>query len=396
MTGHSEGPLQGNTTTDPEDPNCRSNYTIILMFIDQTNPGYFHHRLNDIILLFSMATLGIVLNLCMGRALAEKSAYRQSANAMLIFNLAIADSLVALFCLMSDGIWNVTMQWVAGDVVCKIVKFMQMFSLYATTLILTGMTVERCITVTFPISKSSRSESLRRARLIVGFAWLFAFVCSIPQAVIFHVERAPICPDFFQCVTHNFYTSAAQELAYTMTTLVLMFILPFVIICFCYITIFASFSKEAQQALGQVRESSLRSVDQCSSPPTVHTERIKPGKRLYQKARRISLWMTFTIALTFVICWTPYYVAMLAFLLQWEIPPETISSIFCFGMSNSVLNPIIVGAFRLTTGNGFKKQTKVIASTASRGGTPVDPRETAPKNSRLRMKYEGPNESFDL
>ena len=28
---------------------------------------------------------------------------------------------------MGDGVWNVTMQWLADDVVCKFFKFMQMF-----------------------------------------------------------------------------------------------------------------------------------------------------------------------------------------------------------------------------------------------------------------------------
>ncbi|XP_055345611.1 gonadotropin-releasing hormone receptor-like [Paramacrobiotus metropolitanus] len=318
---------------------CRHNYTILLLFINATNPDYFLYRLNDIIILLTLAVLGLLFNALMAWLLLRDQAFAQSANAFLALHLAIADVLVALFCMISDGAWNITMQWMGGNVLCKVVKFMQMFGLFATTLTLTGMSVERCITVIFPISKSGRHLTLRRSRTIAGFVWVIAGVCSIPQAIIFHVERAPICVDFYQCVTHGSYSSDQQELAYNMLILCLMFIVPLVVICVCYILIFASFTKEAQQALG---DSDIR--PQLLNPHARNGP--KRGQRLYLKMRRISLWMTFFIAVTFVVCWTPYYMLTLAHLFKWSSPPATLASLYLFGMSNSVLNPIIFAGFR--------------------------------------------------
>jgi gonadotropin-releasing hormone receptor len=65
------------------------------------------------------------------------------------------------------------------------------------------------------------------------------------------VERAPICADFFQCVTFGAYTEAWQEVAYTMSTLCIMFLIPLIIIISCYITIFIKISPEAKLALSK-------------------------------------------------------------------------------------------------------------------------------------------------
>lgn len=54
-------------------------------------------------------------------------------------------------------------------------------SLYASTMILTGMTVERCIAVTYPFSMSRPKSAMYRAKVTSAVAWSLATLCSIPQ-----------------------------------------------------------------------------------------------------------------------------------------------------------------------------------------------------------------------
>ena len=127
MSHSHDTPDLGRSQTEESENDCQSNYTIVLLFLNATNPDYYRHRNNDIIILFSLAILGVILNLCMAWSLMHKAAYKKSASGVLTLQLSFADLLVALFCLTSDGIWNVTMQWLAGNLLCRFVKYMQMF-----------------------------------------------------------------------------------------------------------------------------------------------------------------------------------------------------------------------------------------------------------------------------
>lgn len=100
-------------------------------------------------------------------------------------------------------------------------------------------------------------------------------------------------------------------------------------------------------------------------------------QKLIHRAKMKSLRISVAIVAAFIICWTPYYVSMLIFMFMnpdervnihlyifnllkyWQFLKEILfslwfqfgddlmSAIFFFGMSNSVVNPIIYGAFSL-------------------------------------------------
>ena len=89
------------------------------------------------------------------------------------------------------------------------------------------------------------------------------FLLDHPQAVIFHTEAAPFQASFKQCVTHGAYTARWQEVTYTVSTLVLMFFLPVVIMVLCYVAIITRITKEAKMASGR-HSSSLHVVTQTS------------------------------------------------------------------------------------------------------------------------------------
>lgn len=57
-----------------------------------------------------------------------------------------------------------------------------------------------------------------------------AFGIWHPQFFIFHVARGPFVEEFYQCVTHGFYTADWQEQMYATFTLVFTFLLPLCIL----------------------------------------------------------------------------------------------------------------------------------------------------------------------
>ncbi|XP_058840618.1 gonadotropin-releasing hormone II receptor-like [Topomyia yanbarensis] len=73
-------------------------------------------------------------------------------------------------------------------------------------------------------------------------------------------------------------------------------------------------------------------------------------QRLIHKAKMKSLRISVVIVVVFMVCWTPYYIMMLIFMFlnpTERLGEDLQTGIFFFGMSNSLINPLIYGAFHL-------------------------------------------------
>lgn len=86
---------------------------------------------------------------------------------------------------------------------------------------------------------------------------------------------------------------------------------------------------------------------------TIHSDYIRRSdsnrQKLIHKAKMKSLRISVVIVAAFIICWTPYYAMMLIFMFtnpDERLSDDLQSGIFFFGMSNSLINPLIYGAFQ--------------------------------------------------
>lgn len=59
---------------------------------------------------------------------------------------------------------------------------------------------------------------------------------SLFQAIVFRVAEGPFVEEFYQCVTHGFYTERWQEQAYTTLSLIFMFVMPLLILVSTYVS----------------------------------------------------------------------------------------------------------------------------------------------------------------
>ncbi|KAJ8718485.1 hypothetical protein PYW08_002722 [Mythimna loreyi] len=253
----------------------------------------------------------------------------------LIFQLSIADLLVTVFCIAGEAAWSFTVQWYAGNIACKLFKFLQMFALYLSTFILVLIGVDRWLAVKYPMR--SMATATRSGRLVI-IAWVLSVVLSVPQAVVFRVAQGPFIEEFHQCVTHGFYTQRWQEQAYTTLSLIFMFILPLVILVSTYVSTVRTIAKSEK-----VFKPEVRRQEKYFTPDMNR-------RRLIDRAKMKSLRMSVVIVAAFLIWWTPYYVMMIIFTFlnpDKDQSEELLSGIFFFGMSNSLVNPVIYGAFHL-------------------------------------------------
>ncbi|XP_047494958.1 uncharacterized protein LOC125043048 [Penaeus chinensis] len=156
-------------------------------------------------------------------------------------------------------------------------------------------------------------------------------------AVVFHVSKGPFLEEFLQCVTYGFYTAVWQEQLYTTFSLVCMFILPLFILTMTYASTFITLQK-SERIFRNERTTLGNTCPEFNR------------RRLLRKAKMRALRISVVIVLAFVICWTPYYISMVIYIFTdptEHLSQELQSGIFFFGMSNSLINPIIYGAFHL-------------------------------------------------
>lgn len=108
----------------------------------------------------------------------KRSHQTWSAVYRLILHLSIVDLLVTLFCLAGEAAWSYTVAWLAGNAVCKVFKFLQMFSLYLSTFVLVLIGVDRFVVVKYPMKSLNTARRLNR---LIVFIWVLSLILSIPQ-----------------------------------------------------------------------------------------------------------------------------------------------------------------------------------------------------------------------
>lgn len=144
-----------------------------------------------------------------------------------------------------------------------------------------------------------------------------------------------------------------HEQLYTGLTLILMFIIPLAILIVSYLLTFRTIAHSQKNLFPPeappvtVTHTGQRTIEQVGIlVKTSYANR----QKLLQRAKYKSLKMSILIIMGFILCWTPYYLMMIISIFT-DIDEETVkklgSWIFFFGMSNSLLNPIIYGLFHL-------------------------------------------------
>lgn len=288
-----------------------------------------------VIVLAVMSVLSLVGNVATIYSIRKNRRRQRGCSAIytLILHLSVADLLVTVFCLAGEAIWSYYVEWLWGNAACKIFKFLQLFSLYLSTFVLVLIGVDRFVAVRYPMKGLNTSQNCTRFVLL---SWLLALVLATPQIAIFHVAQGPFVEEFTQCVTHGFYTEPWQEQLYASFSLFFMFLLPLAILITTYVSTVITISR-SQRNFKMEPMKTFRSSD-------------LNRRRLINRAKTKSLRISVVIVAAFLIWWTPYHTMMIILLFinpDEHLSQELQSGIFFFGMSNSLVNPLIYGAFHL-------------------------------------------------
>ncbi|KAJ6662900.1 hypothetical protein lerEdw1_011104 [Lerista edwardsae] len=248
---------------------------------------------------------------------------RKSHVQLLILSLSMADLLVTLIVMPLDAAWNVTVQWYAGDVLCRLLNFLKLFAMYSAALVLVVISLDRHSAILHPFSFASSSH---RNRVMLCIAWLLSVLLASPQLFLFHLHTVPGV-NFTQCVTHGSFREHWQETTYNMFTFATLYITPLSVIIVCYVRIIFEISKQLK-----INKGLARGKDDHIS-----------------KARMKTLKMTVVIVASFIVCWTPYYLLGLWYWFQpnmiRQMPEYVNHFLFLFGLLHTCTDPILYGLY---------------------------------------------------
>ncbi|KAF0022376.1 hypothetical protein F2P81_025373 [Scophthalmus maximus] len=244
----------------------------------------------------------------------------------LMLSLALADLMMTFVVMPLDAAWNMTVQWYGGDALCKLLCFLKLFAMHASAFILVVISLDRQHAILHPLDALSAHCRNRRMLLL---AWTLSLLLASPQLLVFRSIRVEGV-DFVQCATHGSFRARWQETLYNMFHFTSLFVVPLLVMSCCYSRILLHIH---QQHLRNKGESYLR----------------RSGTDVIPKARMKTLKMTVVIVLSFVVCWTPYYLLGIWYWFQPDmlrVTPEYIHhALFVFGNLNTCCDPVIYGFY---------------------------------------------------
>ncbi|KAM3876925.1 putative gonadotropin-releasing hormone II receptor [Diretmus argenteus] len=271
---------------------------------------------------------------------ANSNCKRKSHVRVLITNLTVADLLVTFIVMPVDAVWNITVQWLAGDFACRLLMFLKLQAMYSCAFVTVVMSLDRQSAILDPLAIN---KARKRNRVMLTVAWSMSAVLSVPQMFLFHKVTITYPEDFTQCTTRGSFITHWQETAYNMFTFSCLFLLPLAMMITCYTRIFFEISKRMTK-------------DNLSSNE-VHLRR---SKNNIPKARMRTLKMSIVIVMSFIICWTPYYLLGLWYWffpddLEGKVSHSLTHILFIFGLFNACIDPIIYGLFTIHFRKGLKR-----------------------------------------
>ncbi|XP_015226447.1 PREDICTED: vasopressin V2 receptor-like [Cyprinodon variegatus] len=246
-----------------------------------------------------------------------------------VFHLCVADLVVTFFQVCPQLMWDITDRFVGPDILCRLVKYLQVVGMFASTYMIVVMTIDRYQAICNPMVTFQR----RRARWNgpVCAAWCVSFIGSLPQVFIF--SRVEVAPGVYDCWA-QFVMPWGLRTYVTWTTLVI-FVLPILIVIVCQVricrTVHTNIHLKAHQ--GEAVTKPLSSRASCVAG--------------LSKARVKTVKMTVVIVLAYIVCWAPFFTVQLWSVWDTEAPTQsaTFTILMLLASLNSCVNPCIYLAF---------------------------------------------------
>ncbi|CAG4950828.1 prolactin-releasing peptide receptor-like [Colias croceus] len=146
----------------------------------------------------------------------------QTVTNLFITNLALSDILLCVFAVPFTPLYTFLGRWVFGGPLCHIMPYAQGCSVYISTLTLTSIAIDRFFVIIYPFKP--RMKITTCIGLII-FIWVFALTVTFPYGYYMTLQ------DIF---CEEKWPSDQIRKAFGAVTTIMQFVLPFIVMAFCY------------------------------------------------------------------------------------------------------------------------------------------------------------------
>ena len=229
---------------------------------------------------------------------------------LFMMHLSLADLFVAFCNVLPQLIWDITYVFIGNDFLCRLVKYLQVIAMYASSYVMLMSAIDRYIAICHPFFSHKIRSS--RVHLMVCIAWILSLLLPVPQIFIFSYK---IREDGQYDCWATFEPDWTLQLYITYYTFTVYF-LPIIILTFCYgricYVVIKRNSKSDQFSRANKWKSDTK-YHECSSDIDVqafcklNVKIDKCRKNGISRAKIKTVRLTLAVVLCYFICWTPFF-----------------------------------------------------------------------------------------
>ncbi|KPJ02118.1 PREDICTED: prolactin-releasing peptide receptor-like [Papilio xuthus] len=169
--------------------------------------------------------LGLLGNLLVCFVVLRNKAMQTVTN-LFITNLALSDILLCIFAVPFTPLYSFRGSWNWGSLLCHVMPFAQGCSVYISTLTLMSIAIDRFFVIIYPFRPRMKVETCITVIIMI---WTFAITVTMPYAIYmtyYDLDIGRFCEET--------WPTEKLRRVFGSVTSILQFVLPFIVIAFCY------------------------------------------------------------------------------------------------------------------------------------------------------------------
>uniref|UniRef100_A0A182TJJ9 G-protein coupled receptors family 1 profile domain-containing protein n=1 Tax=Anopheles melas TaxID=34690 RepID=A0A182TJJ9_9DIPT len=323
------------------------------------NDIIFSNKLVQIVfcvLYSSIFVLGVFGNVLVCYVVFRNKAMQTVTN-LFITNLALSDILLCVLAVPFTPSYTFMRRWVFGKLLCHTVPLAQGCSVYISTLTLTSIAIDRFFVIIYPFHPRMK---LSTCITIIVLIWSFAIMVTMPYGLYMKLHGVALNgtdnatgPLSSAMYCEELWPSEDMRKTFSIVTSILQFVLPFIIMAFCYICV------------------SIRLNDRARTKPGSKTSRREEADR--DRKKRTNRMLISMVAI-FGISWLPLNVVNMCNDFNSDINSWRFYNLIFFiahltAMSSTCYNPFLYAWLNDNFRKEFKQVLPCFDPSRGRAGT---------------------------